>query len=337
MTRSLAFVATLVLVPLAAIGQQAPSGAITFSDESPTNDLQPSLPQVFIPLLALPGTEVVLNLEYAISPDGVFTVRETRSEIVPPNTVMRDDEEYLLIIDYVRATYATMRLAGSIEADFPRAQVFVRRSGKEISDELLRARLLSGYARRLESDAAAWRDAAPQSRLDRDDVVVGTAHRRLCDMTVAYAIETIEPARLTVAETFSRIDASSNGLWRHSGWCVGTRPVQVRIPGSSIVLFETNWHSRCARRSDQSGGTVRTGARGNFVNNDFPPLRIFNRMYPDQNVYVVHEILMNVNAGSGALHLRTSYSHTGDGNPSILASYLLMTRESHFRRVRHCL
>ncbi len=93
-------------------------------------------------------------------------------------------------------------------------------------------------------------------------------------------------------------------------------------------------HGRCTRNNDRVGNVVRTATQGDYYNTDFPALRIFNRYYPAQVVCARHRIWININPVNGGLELRNAYRHWGDGNPSILAAYLLHIDEAHFRSDR---
>ena len=149
-------------------------------------------------------------------------------------------------------------------------------------------------------------------------------------------MQTRDIIRIVTAETFSQVNAIEGGNWRHRGYCHPRKNIQVRIPGSNIVVFTTNWHGRCTRNNDRVGNVVRTATQGDCYNSDFPLLEMFNTVYPAQVVYARHRIWININPVNGGLELRTAYAHWGDGNPSILAAYLLHIHEAHFRSTRVC-
>ena len=172
---------------------------------------------------------------------------------------------------------------------------------------------------------------------DPDDPPGGaTGQAQRCRMEVAYALQSRDFLNIVVAETFSQVNATQGGNWRHRGYCDPGKRIRVRIPGSNIVVFMTNWHGTCSRNNDLVGPVVRTAVQGDYVNYDFPVLRIFNTLYPAQNVYARHLIQININPGTGGLELNTSYAHWGDGHPSILSAYLLHAHEAHFRSYHTC-
>lgn len=313
-----------------------------FSDESPTNTI-PTEDELgvipgFIPLFALPGTEVELNLEAAYEPStGRQVVRERFDTTIADGEVFAGREMRLLFIDFNRFAYSTLQLQGTLEADFPRARAFVNRTpvGPRTTDDQLRARILDIYSSHLDSLSAALMlrqgfknssDPEPQS----------PRRRQVCSMEAAYALQSRDIINIVVAETFSQVNASEGGNWRHRGYCDPRKNIQVRIPGSNIVIFRTNWYGRCDRSNDRVGSVVRSAARGDYVNNDFPLLRIFNTVYPEQNVYARHLLQININPGTGGLQLNSSYAHWGDGNPSVISAYLLQAHEAHFRSFRVC-
>ena len=129
------------------------------------------------------------------------------------------------------------------------------------------------------------------------------------------ALQTHDIIRIVTAETFSQVNAIEGGNWRHRGYCDSRKNIQVRIPGSNIVVFTTNWHGHWTRNNDRVGIVVRTATQGDYYNSDFPLLEIFNTVYPAQVVYARHRIWININPVNGGLELRTAYAPWGDGNP----------------------
>ena len=114
-----------------------------------------------------------------------------------------------------------------------------------------------------------------------------------------------------------------------------TRPYSSRSEGPITGAVDATSGVTGAQWPTPPTALSRAAARHD-VNNDFPVLRIFNRLYPAQNVYARHLIQININPGTGGLELATSYAHWGDGNPSILSTYLLHAHEVHFRSYHSC-
>ena len=198
---------TLPVVPLTVlllVSSAVAQDRMEFSDDSPTSEIPNEVPAGFIPLIALPGTEVALNLEAAYDPaTGRQMVRERFETTISEGQVFAGRTLRLLFVDFERFAYSTLELQGFLEADFPRARTFVNRTPVAgfVSDDQLRARLLGIYSSRLDSMAGAFmaRDTFDDSG-DPPEGPAGQSQGR-CSMETAYALQSRDIVRIVVAET----------------------------------------------------------------------------------------------------------------------------------------
>ena len=326
---------TLLLVlagPPRALSQQPPPGAIPFGTDTPT---EPPVeePLGFIPLFALPGTEIELHIDIAYHEDDSHTIRETIQGNANPQGFFEREQMRMLFVDPLRASYSTLRLYGDMDIDLPRARAFAERFGVGVHEEQMRARLLETYADDLRWEAEKWR-AVPLSGFDGEGF--RNNHGDTCQADTAYAMKTGDIAGIKVAETFSRVETSNSGQWQHGGWCLPVSPVNVSIPGANIGAFTTYWKGTCDHGAVERGELVRTRARGDYWNRDFPALEVGRVAYPGQTVYVGHQIDIDVNPSDGEFSLRSSYRHSASGTPSVLEVYVLLAERSHFLSTNTC-
>ena len=208
----------MILLLLLAASSAVAQDRMDFSHESPTNTMRSEEPPGYIPLVALPGSEIELNLEAAYDPaTGRQMVREQFETTIAEGEIFAGRTLRLLFVDFDRFAYSTMELQGSLEADFACARAFVNQTpAAAMSDDQLQARLLSIYASRLESMA----DALMSRPFDDSGTMGGggTSQGR-CSMETAYALQSRDIVNIVVAETFSQVNATQGGNWRHRGYC----------------------------------------------------------------------------------------------------------------------
>ena len=121
----------------------------------------------------------------------------------------------------------------------------------------------------------------------------------------------------------------------YPGW--GNPNVRVRIPLSSIKVFTTRWKAvACTGRVARTGSSVHTRLVSRYENKDFPPVRVANRFYPGQKVFVSHRTDISTNPDSGGYRVRPSARVWGNSLVSRGSAYLLHHGRSRFTAVRAC-
>ena len=147
----------------------------------------------------------------------------------------------------------------------------------------------------------------------------------LCEMFVRVRYETKDIVNLTVTETNVNHDSWSSydriGAY-HSGSCSG-KTVNVRL--GVVPIFTTHWiASGCRGEQPRAYGSyIRTHARAEYWNDDFPLIRIGRIVYPGSVVNVEHNIWVQSHPDSGAFVVQRQGTSWGNNGITQSATYLL--------------
>ena len=247
---------------------------------------------------------------------------------------------HLLYVDHHRAAYKTIGLTGDMNADIPRARAFydgLLPADERLSDEAVRFSVLDAYtdAAGDKMETAPGRQGEIQNPPTGPGVPTGPT---LCEMDIHARYETKDIVNLTVSESNIYHDswASYDSVGgTHHGACSG-KTVRVRI--GPVPVFTTHWVASACRglRPKPYGSSLRTHARGEYWNDDFPLIRIGRIVYPGSVVNVEHNVWIQSHPESGRFIIQRQGVSWGNNGITRTAAYLLSHHLTRGRAQHYC-